>query len=75
MSISRAFAEAFGITYPIGRDTDGGDRVNGAIQTAYGVFGYPSTFVIDGQGRVDAVLVSPIDDAADIRPYIDAARG
>lgn len=72
---ARAFAEAFGITYPIGRDTEGGDRVNGAIQTAYGVFGYPSTFVIDGQGRVDAVLITPIDDAADIRPYIDAAGG
>ena len=71
---ARAFAEEFAITYPIGRDTEGGDRVNGAIQTAYGVFAFPSTYVIDAGGRIDAVLITPIDDAADIQPYIDAAR-
>lgn len=71
---ARAFAEEFSITYPIGRDTEGGDRVNGAIQTAYGVFAFPSTYIIDTEGRIDAVLITPIDEAAEILPYIEAAR-
>ncbi len=71
---ARAFAEEFAITYPIGRDTRGGDRVNGAIQLAWGVFAFPSTYVIDAEGNVDAVLLTPIDEAADIQPYIEAAR-
>ncbi len=71
---ARAFAEEFAITYPVGRDTEGGDRVNGAIQTDYGVFAFPSTYVINPEGRIDAVLITPIDEASDIQPYIDAAR-
>lgn len=71
---ARAFADEFGISYPIGRDTEGGDRGTGAIQAAYGVFAFPSTYIIDPGGNIDAVLITPIDDAADIKPYIDAAR-
>lgn len=71
---ARAFAEEFAITYPVGRDTEGGDRVNGAIQTDYGVFAFPSTYVIDPEGRIDAVLFTPIAEAAEIQSYIDAAR-
>ncbi|MEJ7901649.1 MAG: TlpA disulfide reductase family protein [Thermomicrobiales bacterium] len=71
---ARAFADEFAITYPVGRDTEGGDRVNGAIQTDYRVFAFPSTYVIDPDGRIDAVLIAPIDEASDIQPYIDAAR-
>ena len=71
---ARAFAEEFAITYPIGRDTEGGDRVNGAIQTAYGVFAFPSTYVIDPEGRIDAVLITPFAEATEILSYIDAAR-
>lgn len=71
---ARAFAEEFAITYPVGRDTEGGDRVNGAIQTNYGVFAFPATYVINPEGRIDAVLITPIDEASDIQPYIDAAR-
>lgn len=69
-----AFVQEFGITYPAGRDTAGGDPATGTIQTAYGVFAFPSTFVIDADGRIDAVLLTPIDEAADIQPYIEDAR-
>jgi len=71
---ARAFAEEFAITYPVGRDIQGGDPANGAIQLAYRVFAFPSTYVIDPEGRIDAVLIAPIDEAADIAPYIEAAR-
>ena len=71
---ARDFAEQYAVTYPIGRDTEGGDRVNGAIQIDYGVFGFPATYIIDPEGNIDAVLISPIDDPADLQPYIDAAR-
>jgi thiol-disulfide isomerase/thioredoxin len=71
---ARAFAAEFGITYPIGRDTEGGDRVNGAIQVAYGVFAFPSTIIVDPAGNVATILITSFDDPADLQPYIDAAR-
>lgn len=71
---ARAFAGEFGITYPIGRDTEGGDRVNGAIQMAYGVFAFPSTFIVDPDGNISTILIAPFDDPAELQPYIDAAR-
>jgi peroxiredoxin len=72
---AREFAEKYGVTYPIGRDTEGGDRVNGAIQNGFGVFAFPSTFVIDPEGKIDAVLMTPFEEPGDILPYIEAARG
>lgn len=71
---ARAFAAEFGITYPIGRDTEGGDRVNGAIQTAYRVFAFPATYIVDPDGDIATVLLAPFDDPADLLPYIAAAR-
>lgn len=71
---ARAFAEEFGITYPIGRDTEGGDRVNGAIQVAYGVFAFPATYIVDPDGDIATVLLTPFDNPDDLLPYIDAAR-
>lgn len=71
---ARAFAEEFAITYPVGRDTEGGDPVNGAIQTAYDVFAFPSTYVIDSDGRIDAVVITSFAEATEIQSYIDAAR-
>ncbi len=71
---ARAFAETYGGDYPLGRDTAGGDRVTGQIQLNYGVFAFPSTFIISPDGTVSAVLMVPIDSPDDILPYIEAAQ-
>jgi thiol-disulfide isomerase/thioredoxin len=71
---ARRFATEYGVTYPIGRDTEGGDRVDGAIQTDYEVFAFPSTYVVAPDGKISAILMTPIQAAADLDPYIEAAR-
>lgn len=71
---ARSFAETYGGDYPLGRDTAGGDRVNGRIQLDYGVFAFPSTFIIAPDGTIAAVLVAPITSPDDIMPYIEDAR-
>lgn len=71
---ARAFAETYGGDYPLGRDTEGGDRMTGQIQLDYGVFAFPSTFIITPDGTISAVLMAPITSADDILPYIDEAR-
>ena len=43
---ARAFVEEFGITYPSVFDP------SGRLAASYGFFGLPSTFVIDGAGRI-----------------------
>jgi thiol-disulfide isomerase/thioredoxin len=70
-----AFAETYGVTYAIGRDTEGGDRVTGQIQLDYGVFAFPATYIVAPDGTISTVLMTPIDDKDDIVPLIDEARG
>jgi thiol-disulfide isomerase/thioredoxin len=70
-----AFAETYGVTYPIGRDTEGGDRITGQIQLDYGVFAFPATYIVAPDGTISTVLMTPIDDKDDIIPLIDEARG
>ena len=71
---AREFAAIYGGDYPLGRDTVGGDRVTGQIQLDYGVFAFPSTFVIAPDGTISTILMTPITTAADILPYIEDAR-
>lgn len=71
---AQAFAETYGGDYPLGRDTEGGDRVTGQIQLDYGVFAFPSTFIIAPDGTISATLMAPITSPDDILPYIDEAR-
>ena len=70
---ARAFAEEFGITYPIGRDTEGGTRDTGRIAQDYGVFGLPTTFFIDPQGNIAVTVVNELD-IAQLDSYIVQAR-
>lgn len=67
-----AFAEEFGITYPIGRDTEGGDALGGQIEQDYGVPGYPATFFISPDGLINEVIFGAIDTEA-LATYIASA--
>ncbi len=58
---AEAFAEEYGITYPIGRDIEGGDSLAGQIEKDYGIFGYPATFFITPDGMINQIVFSPID--------------
>lgn len=58
---AEAFVEEYGITYPIGRDTEGGDSLSGQIEKDYGIFGYPATFFITPDGMINQIVFSPID--------------
>lgn len=71
---ARAFASEYGVTYAIGRDTEGENRANGPIQEAFGVVGFPSTYVIDPEGNIATSLIQPIPSSADLQPFIDDAR-
>ena len=52
-----AFAEQFGLDYPMLRDPDG------SSQREYGIEAYPETIVIDTQGRIAAIQRGPVDRA------------
>jgi cytochrome c biogenesis protein CcmG, thiol:disulfide interchange protein DsbE len=62
-SDARAFVEEYGLTYPMLRDgsSDSGE--------AFGVVGYPETFVIDRRGRIAAVTRGPVDES-DLRRQV-----
>jgi thiol-disulfide isomerase/thioredoxin len=71
---AHAFAEEFGITYPIGRDTEGGTAGYGQIATDYGIYGYPATYFIDPEGNVSATVLGELD-VSQLQSYIDRAKG
>jgi cytochrome c biogenesis protein CcmG/thiol:disulfide interchange protein DsbE len=66
---AEAFAEEFGITYPIGRDTEGGDNLSGATEMAYGVRLYPATFFITPDGMINQIVFGPLQ-TDDLETYI-----
>lgn len=51
---ARAFATAYGLTYPLVHDDGSG------VSHAYGVSGFPETFVIDAEGRAVAWFPGPV---------------
>ncbi len=73
-SDARAFENEFGITYPVGQDTGGSNRVIGPIQLAFNVIGFPATFVIAPDGTVDYLHMGPIENLSEIDALIDAAQ-
>jgi len=69
----RAFVDATGVTYPIGRDIAGDDRARGEIEQAYGVVGYPATFFIGPEGNIVRVQMGPLD-LTQLEAYIAEAQ-
>lgn len=50
------FVEEFGLTYPQLRDGDGRER-----RDAYGMTGFPESFLIDPEGRIALIRRGPVD--------------
>ncbi len=70
---SRAFAEGFGITYPIGRDSGGDGVASGSIATDYTVTFYPMTYIISPNGVVSSLVIGEMDEN-DLKSYVQKAR-
>jgi peroxiredoxin len=71
---ARAFAEKYGVTYPIGRDAGGASSaLLGPIETAYGINFAPTTIVIHPDGTVSAVALGPQTEDR-LRALIKQAR-
>jgi cytochrome c biogenesis protein CcmG/thiol:disulfide interchange protein DsbE len=56
-SDARDFVRRHGLTYPMLRDGSGDTR------DAFGILGYPETFVVDRRGRIADLHRGPVDDA------------
>jgi cytochrome c biogenesis protein CcmG/thiol:disulfide interchange protein DsbE len=52
------FVEKYGLTYPQLRDGDGRGR-----RDAYGMTGFPESFLIDPEGDVAVIRRGPVDEA------------
>jgi len=70
---ARAFAKEYGVTYPVGRDLEGGDSLRGGIEQAYGIPGYPATIVIDPDGNISGIKIGAIT-TDELDAYIATAR-
>lgn len=68
-----AFAEEYGVTYPIGRDTEGGTVAAGQISKDYNISFYPMTYIIDPDGNISALVIGEMDEE-DLDGYINEAR-
>lgn len=54
------FTTDHGVTYAIGRDTAGGDKIRGQIEQDYRIPAYPATFVIDAEGNIVFIKMGKI---------------
>jgi cytochrome c biogenesis protein CcmG/thiol:disulfide interchange protein DsbE len=54
---ARAFVNEFGLTYPQLRDGDGRER-----RDAYGMTGFPESFLVDPQGQLALIRRGPVDE-------------
>jgi cytochrome c biogenesis protein CcmG/thiol:disulfide interchange protein DsbE len=67
---ARAFVEEFGLTYPQLRDGDGRER-----RDAYGMTGFPESFLVDPDGRIALIRRGPVDERflrEEVAPVIEA---
>jgi cytochrome c biogenesis protein CcmG, thiol:disulfide interchange protein DsbE len=65
-----AFVRRYGLTYPQLRDGDGSDR-----RDAYGMTGFPESFLVDPAGKLAAIRRGPVDErylAEQVAPLINS---
>lgn len=61
---ARAFVEEYGLTYPIGRDTETDRPGVGPIEAAFGLpSAYPATLFIAPDGRITRYHLGPVSEA------------
>jgi cytochrome c biogenesis protein CcmG/thiol:disulfide interchange protein DsbE len=63
-----AFVRRYGLTYPQLRDGDGSDR-----RDAYGMTGFPESFLVDPAGKLAVIRRGPVDErylAEQVAPVI-----
>ena len=71
---AEAFVAEVGLTYPVGRDTGGGETPRGPIERAYEVPGYPATVAIAADGTVTGVLLGEATAAQFAALVVEAER-
>jgi cytochrome c biogenesis protein CcmG, thiol:disulfide interchange protein DsbE len=54
---AREFVRRYGLTYPQLRDGDGDDR-----RDAYGMTGFPESFLVDPEGKLALIRRGPVDE-------------
>jgi cytochrome c biogenesis protein CcmG/thiol:disulfide interchange protein DsbE len=68
LSGALAFMDEFDLTYPNGPDSDG------QWGRAFGVMGLPTTFFVDADGQIQAVVWGPITSAAELERQLRKIR-
>lgn len=68
------FVEKHGATFPIGRDTEGGNRIQGEIEATLGVPATPALFIIMPDGRVYGATYGVIERGSFEDAIRDAAQ-
>lgn len=71
---AEAFVEKHGATFPVGRDTEGGNRIQGEIEATLGVPATPALFIITPDGRVYGATYGVIERGSFEDAIRDAAR-
>jgi cytochrome c biogenesis protein CcmG/thiol:disulfide interchange protein DsbE len=64
------FVHRYGLTYPQLRDGDGGDR-----RDAYGMTGFPESFLVDPAGKLALIRRGPVNEgylATQVAPLIES---
>jgi cytochrome c biogenesis protein CcmG, thiol:disulfide interchange protein DsbE len=68
-----AFVTEYGLTYPQLRDGDGRDR-----RDAYGMTGFPESFLVDPEGKIAVIRRGPVDSdylTREVAPLLTASAG
>lgn len=65
---AQAFIDEFGVSYPNGADEDN------EWSRAFGIVGLPSTFFINDEGEIQAVVWGPITTASELAQQLDKIR-